>query len=71
MRLRMNFIRLQVDGKRIAVRRRMGRRNERDSAGTDSGLPWQQQGGYHGSEYGSQAGAYPPPHRATSPSSAN
>ena len=50
----------QVDGKRIAVRRRMGRRNERDSGpGTDSSLPWAQSSSY-GPEQGA-AGQYPPP----------
>ncbi|KAK9849250.1 hypothetical protein WJX84_012132 [Apatococcus fuscideae] len=49
-----------VDGKRIAVRRRMGRRNERDSGpGMDSNLPWAQSSGY-GPEHGA-AGQYPPP----------
>ncbi len=54
---------MQVDGKRIAVRRRMGRRNERDSAGMES-APWAQQGGYQSAEYGGQGhmpGGYPAP----------
>ena len=39
----------------------MGRRNERDSAGMDSSLPWAQPGGYQGSEYGAHGpSGYPP-----------